>query len=142
MRTAVGLSILFAGAAALCAADPEGAIREAEKSWANAVMARDFQALDKIFGDKLIYAHSTGAIQSKEEYLGRLRSGAQKYDSIVQESIRVVPYGDSAVSHSILRMTGTSNGKPFNDHVMALHLWEKQGGTWRLVAHQTTKLPE
>lgn len=142
MRTAAGLFILLAFATALGAADPEAAIRDAEKGWANAVVARDFQALDKIFGDKLIYAHATGAIESKEQYLGRLRSGAQKYDTIVHESMRVVPYGDSAVSHSILRMTGISNGKPFNDHVMALHLWEKQAGSWRLVAHQTTKLAE
>ena len=141
MRTATGLFILLAGFA-LWAADPEAAIRDAEKGWAAAVMARDFQALDKIFGDKLIYAHSTGAVESKEQYLARLRSGAQKYDSIVHEKIKIVSYGDSAVSHSILRMTGTSNGKPFNDHVMALHMWEKQGGSWKLVAHQTTKLAE
>jgi len=142
MRIAAAVFALLAGLTALWAADPEGAIRDAEKGWANAVTARDFQALDKIFGDKLIYAHATGAIESKEQYLGRLRSGAQKYDSIVHESIRVVAYGDSAVSHAILRMTGISNGKPFNDHVMAMHMWEKQGGSWRLVAHQTTKLTE
>jgi ketosteroid isomerase-like protein len=142
MKTIAGVFILLAGAAVLWGADPETPIRDAEKAWANAVMARDFQALEKIFGDKLIYAHSTGAIESKEQYLGRLRSGAQKYDTIVHESIHIVPYGDSAVSHSILRMTGTSNGKPFNDHVMALHIWEKQGGSWRLAAHQTTKLAE
>lgn len=137
-----GAFVLFAAITSLQAADPGAAVRDAEKAWAKAVMARDFQALDKIFGDKLIYAHATGAIESKEKYLDRLRGGAQKYDSITQESIRVVPYGDSAVTHSILRMTGISNGKPFNDHVMALHVWEKQGGAWRLVAHQTTKLPE
>ena len=142
MKTTIGLFFLLAGLAALWAADPEAANRDAEKGWANAVMARDFQALDRIFGDKLIYAHSTGAIQSKEEYLERLRSGAQRYDSIVHEKIQIVSYGDSAVSHAILRMTGTSNGKPFNDHVMALHMWEKQGASWKLVAHQTTKLPE
>ena len=140
MRTAVALSIVLASA--LCGADPESAIRDAEKGWAQAVMARDFQALDKILGDKLIYAHSTGAIESKQQYLERLRSGAQKYDRVVQESVRIVPYGDCAVTHSILRMTGVSNGKPFNDHVMAMHTWQKQAGSWKLVAHQTTKLAE
>ena len=142
MRTACLLLVLLAAGSALRAADPETEVRDAEKAWAKAVMALDFAALDKIYGDKLIYAHATGAIESKEQYLTRLRSGAQKYDTVTQESIRVVPYTGSVVTHSILRMTGTSNGKPFNDHVMALHVWERQGGAWKLAAHQTTKLTE
>ena len=141
MRAAGLIVFVFATAITLHAADEESAIRKAEMAWSTAVTTRDFQALDKIYGDKLIYAHATGAIESKEQYFARVRSGAQKYDSITQESIRIVPYGDSAITHSILRMMGTTNGKPFNDHVMALHVWEKQGGSWRLVAHQTTKLP-
>lgn len=140
MKTAIPL-LLLAFACSACAADPEAGIRDAEKAWANAVVARDYPALDKILADKLIYAHSTGAIESKKQYEARLHSGAQKYDRLEQESIRVVPYGDSAVSHSIARMTGMSNGKPFDDHVMILHVWEKQAGAWRLAAHQSTKIP-
>src|SRR5437762_2980936 len=91
MKTALWICLLLAARPGLRAADPEAPVRDAEKAWANAVMARDFIALDKILGDKLIYAHATGAIESKEQYLKRLRSGAQKYDSITQESIRIVP---------------------------------------------------
>ena len=138
VRTALVLLLVLVPA---FAAAPDAVIRDAEKAWSTAVTTRDFHALENILGDRLIYAHATGAIESKDQYLGRMRSGAQKYDSITQESITIVPYGDSAVTHSILRMQGTTNGKPFNDHVMALHVWEKQGGAWKLVAHQTTKLP-
>jgi ketosteroid isomerase-like protein len=142
MRTVLVGCVLLACASGARAADAETEIRDAEKAWATAVVAHDYPALEKIFGDKLIYAHSTGAVESKEQYMARLRSGIQKYDAIQQESLRLVPYGDSAVSHAILRMTGTSNGKPFNDHVMAMHVWHRQDGTWKLVAHQTTKLTQ
>ena len=138
----IALVLAMAAATGLRAADAGEQIRSAEQAWAKAVVSRDMAALDRILGDKLIYAHATGAIESKEDYLGRLRSGAQKYDSIQHESIRVVPYGNCAVSHSIVRMTGVSNGKPFNDHVMMLNVWEKQDGSWRLAAHQTPKLPQ
>ncbi len=133
--------LLLTSLPAVRAADPELEVRNAEKAWTNAVTSRDFASLEKILGGKLIYAHSTGAIQSKEQYLARLRSGAQKYDKIEFESMRIVPYGSSAVSHSIIRMTGTSDGKPFNDRVMMLDVWERQDDAWRLAAHQTTKLP-
>jgi len=135
------LIILTAVCGSALAARDEEQIRAAEKSWSDAVLARDFPALEKIFAETLIYAHSTGAIESKKDYLERLRKGAQRYDRIIQEKIQVVSYGDSAATHSILRMSGLSNGKPFDDHVMALHMWVKQGGAWHLAAHQTTKLP-
>ena len=99
MKSALGLFFLLAAALPSRAADPAAGIRDAEKCWAQAVMALDFTALDRIYGDKLIYAHSTGAIQSKQEYLDRLQSGAQKYDTVVPRKNTDCPYGDSAVCH-------------------------------------------
>lgn len=128
--------------AALCPAATEDEIRKVESAWASAVMALDTAALDGIFAPQLIYAHSTGAIESKQQYMDRLKTGAQKYDHITHESTKIVPYGDAVVAHSIARMTGTSNGRPFNDHVMMMHLWVKQRGSWKLAAHQTTKLAQ
>lgn len=116
-------------------------IRKAEKGWTSAVTGLDYAALDRILGDGLIYAHSTGNIETKKEYLARLHSGAQKYDAIELQSTTVRIYGDSAVAHSKARMTGKSNGNPFDDRLMIMHFWVKQGAQWRLVAHQTTKLP-
>ena len=125
----------------LLPAATEDEIRKAEKDWTVAVTGLDYAALGHILGERLIYAHSTGNIETKKEYLARLHSGAQKYDAIELESTNVEMYGGSAVSHSKARMTGKSNGNPFNDRLMIMHFWIKQGTVWRLVAHQTTKLP-
>jgi len=142
MRRIIVTTILpiVAGLAMAQAAATEDEIRNAEKSWAAAVTSADYSALEKILADQLIYAHSTGAIESKSEYAGRLRSGAQNYDAIDYMGTTVRGYGDAAVAHSRVRMKGTSNGRPFNDQLMMLHLWVKRGGQWRLAAHQTTKL--
>jgi len=123
------------------AASTDDDIRAAEKAWASAVVQRDFTTLDRVFAPDLIYAHSTGNIETKAKYLDRLRSGKQRYDTLVHETLRVVPYGDAAVAHSIVRITGTNDNGPFNDHLMMIHLWVKQAGQWRLAAHQTTKIP-
>jgi ketosteroid isomerase-like protein len=119
----------------------EDEIRQAEKAWAEAVKSRNLAALEKIFTPGLVYAHATGAIEDRQKYLDRLRSGAQRYDGITHETVKIVPYGDSAVAHSIVRMTGANSAGPFNDHLMMMHLWVKQDGSWRLAAHQTTKIP-
>ena len=132
---------MLCSAALSFGASAEEEIRNAEKVWAEAVKGRNLAALEKIFTPELIYAHATGAIETKQKYLDRLRSGAQRYDSLTHESIKVVPYGDSAVAHSLVRVTGANSSGPFNDHVMMIHLWVKQAGTWRLAAHQTTRIP-
>ncbi len=125
----------------LLAASPEDQIRNAETHWARTVQSGNAAELEKIFTSGLIYAHATGVVQDRKQFLDQIRSGTRKYQEVKQESLRVVMYGDSAVAHSIMRMIGVNDKGPFNDHVMMMHLWVKQGGEWRLAAHQTTKLP-
>src|SRR5688500_1410145 len=109
------LLALIAGGIIVEAASVEEQIRAIEKSWAAAVMAGDFATVEKLLGDQLIYAHSTGIVENKSEYMGKLRSGAQKYDAIEHQSMTVKPYGDSVVVHAHMRMAGNSKGQPF-DH--------------------------
>jgi ketosteroid isomerase-like protein len=127
--------------AAGCLLASEAEIRQAETKWATAVRTQDVTALEQIFTPALIYAHATGKIEDKKTYLDRLKSGKQRYEGITQEQLKIELYGDSAVAHAIMRMTGTNDAGPFNDHVMMMHIWVKQGGAWRLAAHQTTKIP-
>jgi ketosteroid isomerase-like protein len=140
-RLLFGMMLAASIGATICAATADEAVRAAEKQWSEAVKNRDFASLERIFTRELIYAHSSGAVETETKYLERLRSGKQRYDSFTYESTQVVVYGEAAVAHSIVRITGTNDAGPFNDHLMMMHAWVKQGGTWRLAAHQTTKIP-
>lgn len=142
MKTFITLSLMLLCAFAALAADPnEKAIQDAEKAWAAAVAAKDFNALNAMLADNLIYAHSTGNVESKQVYLGNMKKGTQVYSSITHESTKVVSYGNTAVAHSNVSMKGTNAQGPFDNHLMMMHFWVKQGGKWMLAAHQTTKLP-
>jgi ketosteroid isomerase-like protein len=137
----IRLLLLIALSTVFVFANDESDIKAADAKWAAAVKARDTAALEQIFTPGLIYAHATGAVQDKATYIDRLKSGKQRYTDVIIESTKVVPYGQSAVSHSVVRTIGTNDSGPFNDHVMMMHLWVKQNGTWHLAAHQTTKIP-
>ena len=140
MRSSALVCLLTLAAAGLIRASEEE-VRAAEKAWAGAVMRQDFGALEKIYSPQLIYAHSTGNVESKKEYMDRLRGGAQKYEVVDHQKMTIRMYGGAAVAHCHMRMTGVSNGRPFDDRLMMLHVWVKQEGRWQLAAHQTTKLP-
>ena len=141
MRTILITSTLalFAIAAFAASAD-EQQILNAEKAWASAVMAKDFAKLDAMLAPNLIYAHSTGVIDDKTQYIGKMRSGKQNYAGVEHNAIKVNLYGDSAVAHSQMRMHGTNANGPFDDRLMTMHFWVKSNGKWLLAAHQTTKL--
>lgn len=146
MASMVRNSFLLALGAAMCALLPlatfaaESDIVASEKAWAKAVTTRDFDALEKIYADNLIYAHSTGAIESKADYMGKLRQGVARYDAIDHEKTTVEMHGNSAVAHSIVVMRGEAAAGPFNNKLMMIHFWVKDGKDWKLVAHQTTTL--
>lgn len=138
----LSVMVLMLAAMAARAAGPGTELEQVEKAWAAAVVAGNVSTLQTMLADELIYAHSTGVIETKAQYLDRLRSGVQKYEKVEHESVRAVPHGNAGVTHSLMQMHGMSNGKPFRDHVMMMHVWVKQGGTWKLAAHQTTKLAQ
>lgn len=135
------LAAILSLAPALSAA-AEDDVLKAEKDWASAVVAGHYDHVAGLLDDTLIYVHSSGIIESKSEYLGKLRSGTQKYSAITHEKTTVRVHGDAAIVHSIGRMTGTNAAGAFDNHLMIMHTWVKTGGAWRLAAHQTTQLVE
>ena len=135
------MKLMLACLVLMTASAADDDLRAAEKSWGAALVARDSAALEKIYTANLIYAHATGKVETKAQYMERLKGGKQRYDTVAHESTQIVRYGDAAVTHSIARMTGRNDSGPFDDHLMIIHMWVKQDGTWRLAAHQTTKIP-
>lgn len=133
---------MFLAAAGLAAAPPEAEIRAAEARWAEAVKGRDVTALEGLYDAELIYAHSTGVVETKGQYMERLRGGKQRYDDVRIEKTQVALHGAAAVALSFVRMRGKSDERLFDDHLMMTHVWVKKGGAWKLAAHQTTKLAE
>jgi ketosteroid isomerase-like protein len=127
--------------AALAASPEEQQILDAEKSWASAVLAKDFAKLDSMLAPDLIYAHSTGAIENKAQYVGKMKAGKQNYAGIEPGPTTVRLHGNAAISHSTVRMHGVNADGPFDNRVMMIHMWVKSGGKWMLAGHQTTKVP-
>ena len=142
MRTLlIAFALLTTTLCAYAAAGDEQQIQDAEKAWAAAVKAKDFAKLEAMLTPDLIYAHSTGIIDDKTQYISKMKTGKQNYAGIEHKSTAVRLHGNSAIAHSKVRMHGTNAQGPFDDQLMMMHVWIKSGGKWLLAGHQTTRLP-
>jgi ketosteroid isomerase-like protein len=117
-------------------------VEAAEKAVSQAVTAKDAAALRLLLADDLIYTHSTGLIETKAEFLRKLEDGTQTYHAIQHEDIQVRVNGNSAaVAMGAWYDTETKGQARAKNHLRILRYYVKRGGKWRLVAHQSARLP-
>ena len=135
-------SIVALAAVPLLAQSGEAEVKAAENAWVKAATTNDQAAFERLLAPKLVYTHATGIIESKQEYMKAVDT-FQKYKAIELSKMRVNVYGDdTAIVNSRARMVGTTRNVPFDNQVLVIHVWVKQGGKWQLAAHQTTRLTE
>jgi ketosteroid isomerase-like protein len=115
--------------------------RKAIDAFIAAVRKNDVPAVAAFLADDLVYTHSTGIVEGKQEYLAKLKAGDQRYTGIELINPKLRTYGDAAVINTQSRMTGATKGVPFDNTLFLMQVWVKQGGAWKMVAHQTTRKP-
>lgn len=119
----------------------EQAVLKLEAEWVDALVKADGAALEKLYSDNLTYTHSSGSTDTKAEYITNLKAGKTKYESLMREDVKVRVFGNTALHTSKTHIKLISNGQPSSFAVKMLHVWVKEGSSWRMVAHQTTRLP-
>ena len=103
---------------------------------------QDVHALEEILADDLSYTHSTGRLESKAEFISSLTSGRTKYKSIERDDIKVRHYGDTAVVTGSAKFYVNANDQDIKFQVRFTDVYAKRDDVWRMVAWQSTKLPD
>ena len=119
----------------------ENDVLAAENRRYAALLAPDMPALEQLFHDRLSYAHSSGARDTKAEYLAKVRSGYYDYLRIEHPVERVEVVGDTAIVVGRMTADLTVDGTRKTIDNLALAVWTRAGGEWQLVAYAATPLP-
>lgn len=141
---AVALALLIAACATAPAATDAG-IRELEQQQAKLAIAGDRAALEKLFAPGFRVINPSGAIVTKAELLDVLAGGGPSpYASATYETHDVSINGDVAWSVGLETVVfardalGARAGQTVRRRIT--HVWEKQGGQWRLVLRHATNV--
>jgi hypothetical protein len=121
--------------------DVTAEVLAAEDRRYQALIGPDLPALEKLFHERLSYAHSSGTRDTKAEYLEKIESGYYDYARIDHPVERVDLVGDTAVVVGRMTADLTVRGTPKTLDVLALAVWTKVTGDWQLIAYASTPVP-
>ena len=133
-------AVAVGSAAGAPPADSE--ITQLEQQRIAAMMAADTATLDRILSPDLSYTHSSGKLETKEQFLDGIRTGALKYKTVAPEGLSVRLYDSTAVVTGRCHFQVEAEGRPLDLQVRFTDVYVKRSGAWQLVAWQSTRLPE
>ncbi len=137
----ITLLLSAASASATAGGSAERELLAADAARTQATVTQDYAALERTLGDELSYGHSTGQVQSKQEFIADLQNGVRRYRTVTVVAIAARSYGCAGV------VSGTSNLEVESQgHALAFTLhytatYARRHGGWVLVAYQSTRVP-
>jgi ketosteroid isomerase-like protein len=119
-----------------------GAVLAAEDARFAAMVAADPEAMLRWFADDLLYVHSTGVVEDREQLIATITGRKLQYLAIEPSTRRVVFQGaDAAFVHGIARIKARAGDKPLDFSARYLAVYALQDAAWRLRAWQSLRLP-
>ena len=134
-------TIVLAGVltgAVVAQSDDEATIRALEREQAEAVVAMDFEGLERIYAEDFVFTHGTGEVHDTTQWLDALRAG-REYLSREHEAIEVELHRDLGVVYGVLRVHADMNGVEGRFRARYVRVYERRAGRWQLVSHRTVE---
>jgi hypothetical protein len=113
---------------------------KAEDSRYAAQASNDFDSMQRLYGDDLVYVHSTGAVDDKASYIERQRSGLH-YRAMRRSNVTVRVYGCLAIITGNGSFDVTQKGQDSTVQLLFHSIWVKRGSDVQFVSWESTPAP-
>jgi len=116
-------------------------IDQMEEQWQKAVLTSNTAVMDSLLADDYIAITPSGTLQSKEQALAGLRSGATRITAIEVSDRRVRFYGATALVTSRAEVSGTSTGGDFSGSFRYTRVYVRNAqGVWKIVSFEASRI--
>ena len=102
----------------------------------------DAAAPARILADDFTFTNPFGEVMTKEQRIGEIKPGGIQFDSYTVDDVNVRVYGDTAVVTSRATLSGKRGDQSLSGQYRGTSVFVKKGGTWQVVAAQSTRIPE
>ena len=126
---------------AICPA--ETGLNEAEatataRQWAGLLTTTDVHGLETLLASDYVHTHGTGKVESKQQFVEALRSGARKYEQCEMKDLRFISLGNTAVVHGSIDVQALARGKTIEGNYRFLMVVTKTDQGIKVVSYQAT----
>lgn len=144
IRAAGGFLTLHVAAPSSGAQECSGTITvdealKAEDARFKAQMSGDGAAMSKLFGDDLVYVHSSTVVDTKKSFIESITSGNVKYRSMNRGPSIVRTYGGVAIISGSAKFEVTVKGENRALDLLYHAIWAKRIAGVQFVSWQATK---
>ncbi len=105
------------------------------------MLTPDQKGLENITHEELSYGHSSGKVESREEFIETLVSGRSDFRKIALKDQKITVAGNTAVVRHTLEADTFDGGVAGSIRLHIVLVWAKEKNTWKLLARQAVKLP-
>jgi ketosteroid isomerase-like protein len=134
------LALLLAAATNVLANDAGDALVRTEQAAAQAVVDLDFETMDRIYADDFQFHHSTGVVETKDDWLNMLRNTDSPYTSRKVDEIEVELHGDIAITSGRLTIKRDIDNPRFQDfRVWYIRVYEYRSERWQMISHRSIR---
>ena len=120
--------------------DTEALLMKMERDAAAALTKKDFAGFAGVLSDDAVFTGPDGAVQTKAQLLGDIKSGALVIESTVISDMKVRVFGESAVATYTTTDKGKSKGRDISGRYRWTDTFVRRGGKWQIVAGQGTPI--
>lgn len=105
----------------------------------NAMINADAEKLTELTATELNYGHSGGHVEGQVAFVEKIVSGKSDFVTIELRDQTIQIVKDIAIVRHTLIGTTNDNGKASDVNIGVMLIWQKQHGTWKLLARQAFK---
>jgi len=118
-------------------------IDQLEETWRDAVMKGNIAALDSLLADDYMAISPSGTLQSKDQTLEHVRSGAIHFTAIEFSDRKVRFYGTTALVTSRAEVSGTNSEGPIEGSFRYTRVYVRdERGNWKIVSFEASRIRE
>ena len=119
------------------------AIERLEDAWRDAMLKSNGDAMAGLLADDYTGITAQGEIQTKEQTLNNLRSGALHLTALSIDDRKIRIYGATAVVTSKAELSGTRNAEQLDGRYRYTRVYVRNsGGTWKIVSFEASRIQE
>lgn len=143
----LGLAILGMGVATAARAEDCGGPVSADEALAAedaryaAQTGDDFDALQKLVGDDLVYIHSSALVDTKASYIDTQKAGSVKYRVMRRSDVKVRTYGCVAIITGLGNFDVTVKGQDLAVEIRFHSIWAKRDRGLEFISWEATRTP-